>query len=163
LVWTALGNGSGYPVALERLPAGMVRVVIDPFQLDPRPNADGLMRLYAVVGWAASHGYPFRNADAEQMTDFDDLETIAEQHGLTTVWSVIEVPANDLGSPHEWPDATALCYRDNSVPIGGGTWLDLWKAADAAIDVERSGDCDHRFIEGFERGDGNTLVVLVGS
>jgi hypothetical protein len=41
--------------------------------------------------------------------------------------------------------------------------LDLWKAADAAIDVERSGDCDHRFIEGFERGDGNTLVVLVGS
>lgn len=162
LVWTALGDGSGYPVSLERMPAGMVRVIIDPFQLDQGPNADGLMRLYACVGWAASHGYPFRNADAEHCAAFDDLEAIAEQHGLTTLWSVDGVRAEDMGSPHPWAGAWAVCYRENlPFQINGTTWLDLWKAADATI--KRCGpDDDHRFIEAFER-DGDTLVVMVGS
>jgi hypothetical protein len=78
-------------------------------------------------------------------------EAIAVANDFTSVWSVYEV--DDLNAPFTG-GGTHLAYEAHwgkkdigLIPIDGNTWVDLWRAAEAAI--EQSGDNHHIFIEGF--------------
>ena len=87
-------------------------------------------------------------------------DEISAKYEFTSVWSVFEV--SDLNAP--LVTATHLVYKDHwgkepvVVPINGNTWVDLWRAADAAI--EQSGDNHHIFIEGFHPGVKPGFLVL---
>jgi hypothetical protein len=91
------------------------------------------------------------------------LNAIAAKHNLVSVWSVNG--ADDLHAAHPFPLANTVVHETISgdagdgmrvwggdggrfaVPIPGPSWLDLWIAADAAIQL--SGDFHHRFVEAF--------------
>ena len=73
--------------------------------------------------------------------------------GLKSIWSIYEV--DELGDQHKFGDKPVqLAYHDHwgnngpvFVEIKGGTWVDLYEAADQAIRL--SGDEHHVFIEAF--------------
>lgn len=90
---------------------------------------------------------------------------ISEEYGFKSIWSVYEV--DDLNAPFAGA-ATHLAYKQHwgkkpvLVPINGNTWVDLWRAAEAAI--LESGDNHHIFIESFEPdGDSGILNLSTGS
>ena len=73
---------------------------------------------------------------------------VQDAQGLASVWSLYEVA--DLYAMHPHAGATKIKYGDQYTPIGtdaGLSWIDLWIAADDAIQV--SGDQHHIFIEAF--------------
>lgn len=82
----------------------------------------------------------------------EHYSVIQQQEGLRSIWSIFTV--EELGEPHPYLAATEVCYRDHwgtaavYETIPGGTWIDLYRAADRCI--RRSGDDHHIFIEGFE-------------
>jgi len=88
-------------------------------------------------------------------------DAISTEHGFKTIWSVHEV--SDLNAPFAGA-ATKLAYRDHwgasevVVPINGNTWVDLWRAAEAAI--KQSGDTHHVFIEAFIPSNVTGVLVL---
>jgi hypothetical protein len=88
-------------------------------------------------------------------------DKISEENGFTTIWSVYEVA--DLNAPFAGA-ATKLAYKDHwgkkevVVPINGNTWVDLWRAAEAAI--KQSGDTHHIFIEAFIPSNVTGVLVL---
>lgn len=111
---------------------------------------------------------PVSEPRSEAETEADDKlvaehNRIADEHGLVSCWSVDG--ADDLDALHPYPGASVLVHETLSgiapggmrvwggdggrfaVPIQGPRWLDLWIAADAAI--QASGDLHHRFIETF--------------
>jgi len=86
---------------------------------------------------------------------------ISDKNDFKTIWSVHEV--SDLNAPFAGA-ATKLAYRDHwgasevVVPINGNTWVDLWRAAEAAI--KQSGDTHHVFIEAFIPSNVTGVLVL---
>jgi hypothetical protein len=87
------------------------------------------------------------------------------QQGFKSTWSIYEV--DDLSQPHNLGESVELAYvrhwgkRPVVAEIEGNTWLDLWRAADAAI--RKSGDMHHIFIEGFELNKYGQLELTTGS
>ena len=76
---------------------------------------------------------------------------VKQQEGLRAIWSIFEV--EELGEQHPFKDALQVAYKDHwgeeavYEAIPGGTWIDLYIAADRCI--RRSGDDHHIFIEAF--------------
>jgi len=69
-------------------------------------------------------------------------------NGLTTIWSIFDLPVHGFLEDHPWQGAATLVYHDHTTAtIDGPTWADLYRAADQVI--QRSGDQHHCFIEGF--------------
>lgn len=75
-------------------------------------------------------------------------------YDLVSQWSLYdEVGVGEMECPHPYAGAKYVVYDnhwgDKEIvrKIGGATWLDLWQAADKAI--QKSGDTHHTFIEGF--------------
>jgi hypothetical protein len=103
------------------------------------------------------------NVDSDDVTSFRKMKwhrAIAQQEGITaSQWSIFEV--EDFTAV-PFPNATEVSYDGRwgsvqTVPIKpNSTWLDLWKAADKAI--EGSGDLHHIFIERLTNHNG--IVVL---
>lgn len=97
-----------------------------------------------------------KGAYAQDNSAFDrkweHYHRVREEYGLQTTWSVYEV--EDLFQQHAYPGAAYVIYDqhwgDGEVvrAIDGNTWVDLYRAADAAILA--SGDGHHTFIEAFE-------------
>ena len=97
-----------------------------------------------------------KGAYAQDNSAFDrkweHYHRVREEYGLQTTWSVYEV--EDLFQQHAYPGAAYVIYDqhwgDSEVvrAIDGNTWVDLYRAADAAI--QASGDGHHTFIEAFE-------------
>lgn len=92
-------------------------------------------------------------------------DEISVANDFKSIWSVYEV--DDLNAPFAGA-ATHLAYKQHwgkkpvLVPINGNTWVDLWRAAEAAI--LESGDNHHIFIESFEPdGDSGILNLSTGS
>jgi hypothetical protein len=87
---------------------------------------------------------------------FDYFRQVQEANKFRAMWSLYD--ETDWGSfdeLHPYTNATHVAYTnhwgtasDIAVPIGGATWLDLYRAADEAI--ERSNDTHHIYIERFE-------------
>lgn len=98
----------------------------------------------------------------------DHYSNVREQYGLRTNWSIYEV--EDLDLRHPYQDAAYVVYTDHwgvtgeiIQAINGPTWVDLYRAADAAI--RRSGDGHHCFIEDFQplKDDPTHLRLSTGS
>lgn len=97
-----------------------------------------------------------KGAYAQDNSAFDrkweHYHRVREEYGLQTTWSVYKV--EDLFQQHAYPGAAYVIYDqhwgDGEVvrAIDGNTWVDLYRAADAAILA--SGDGHHTFIEAFE-------------
>jgi hypothetical protein len=87
---------------------------------------------------------------------FDYFRQVQEANRFLAKWSLYD--ETDKGSfdlPHPYAGATHVVYCQHwgttgnvEVPILGATWLDLYRAADEAI--ERSNDTHHIFIERFD-------------
>lgn len=94
---------------------------------------------------------------------FNDVQT---EMKLRSVWSVYEI--EDFYTEHPYKGATTVVYDQHwggevvEEPIEGPLWIDLYRAADAAI--KRSGDEHHVFIEQFSPvQETNTLKLYTGS
>ena len=87
---------------------------------------------------------------------FGYFRQVQEDNGFRAMWSLYD--ETDQGSfdlPHPYTGATHVVYTqhwgtvsDLEVPIQGDTWLDLYRAANEAI--ERSNDTHHIYIERFD-------------
>ncbi len=101
------------------------------------------------------------NAFQNKMDHYSDVK---QQEGLRAIWSIFSV--EELGEQHPYRNAEEVVYRDHwgnktvSEAIPGGTWIDLYIAADRCI--RASGDDHHIFIEQFQP-EGRTLVLQTGS
>jgi len=103
-----------------------------------------------------------------QFTDakFDHYDSVREELGLTSVWSIYEV--DNLSDRHSFQGATKVHYKDHwgkpvTKEIVGSTWAALYVAGNAAI--RDSGDEHHVFIEHFvpDAIDPTTLYLTTGS
>lgn len=98
------------------------------------------------------NAYEQDNAAFDSKMDY--YSDFQSQNGLRTIWSIYELPVHGFLSDHPYPAAREICYRDHwgetavYETIEGGTWADLYRAADRCI--RRSGDDHHIFIEGFQ-------------
>lgn len=109
-------------------------------------GAEGAARIRA----ALNEAYAQDNSAFDRK--WEHYHRVREEYGLQTTWSVYEV--EDLFQQHAYPGAAYVIYDqhwgDSEVvrAIDGNTWVDLYRAADAAILA--SGDQHHCFIEHFE-------------
>lgn len=94
---------------------------------------------------------------------------VAEQEGFESIWSIHSVVSMFENHPYE--GVKELVYNtvtshlnwneiEIRVPIAGPRWIDLWRAADAAI--QQSGDDHHIFVEGFQQ-DLEVVTLITGS
>lgn len=102
--------------------------------------------------------------------EYDYFDEIQTKNGFKSIWSLFdEVNVGEINEKHPFPNAEFLIYNNHwgehkvRVSIQGDTWLDLWRAADSAI--ESSGDGHHIFIERFKwmENSNNTLTLQTGS
>lgn len=81
----------------------------------------------------------------------DYFYSVQKEMKFRSIWSVYEI--TDFYKDHPWPQARDIVYdnhwgeRDIIQPIEGTRWIDLYRAADLAI--QASGDSHHCFIESF--------------
>ena len=94
-------------------------------------------------------------------------ESVKEELGLSSVWSLYEV--SNLNERHPFKDACKVVYKDHwgdrpvECQIVGSTWAALWVAADACI--RDSDDEHHVFVEQFraKKDDPTVLILSTGS
>lgn len=100
-------------------------------------------------------------------TKHSHYESVRDDLGLNTVWSIFEV--DNLNDRHPFDGATTVVYKDWNtskdivVEVNGLTWAALYVAANAAI--RNSTDNHHIYIEGFEQSsiDATVLFLSTGS
>ena len=82
----------------------------------------------------------------------DHYDSVRQELGLRSFWSIYEV--ENLSERHPFEGADTVAYSDHwgektvAVPINGSTWAALYVAADACI--RDSGDEHHVYIERFK-------------
>lgn len=111
------------------------------------------------------------DAYAQDEASFDEkmdyFSEFKRENGLSSIWSMFELPVHCFLHDHPYPSDAFVVYRDHwgenkstHYPVLGSTWGDVYRAADLAI--RGSGDGHHIFIEGF-RVQGNELILQTGS
>ena len=87
-------------------------------------------------------------------TNFDALRAIQDEHKMSSIWSISEVPATDMNKKMEG-NVKKISYESFNPSVEAVfntakkmTWLQLWKEADKLI--KQSGASHHCFIEHFE-------------
>jgi hypothetical protein len=116
---------------------------------------------------ALKGAYAQDNAAFESKHDY--YSRFQRDNGLSTIWSVYELPVHGFLAQHPYTQAREICYRDHwgeaavYETIQGDTWADLYRAADRC--VQRSGDAHHVFIENFYpvEGQPHQLRLTTGS
>ena len=98
-----------------------------------------------------------RDAYAQDNTAFDSkmdyYSEFKSENGLRSIWSIYELPIHGFLRDHPYKGALQVAYSQHwgdeivCEDIQGGTWADLYRAADRCI--ARSGDGHHCFIEAF--------------
>jgi hypothetical protein len=123
---------------------------------------DDVQRIIEGLETGLQDAYAQDNAAFEaKMEHYSDVQAA---EGLRSIWSIFTV--EELGDQHPYRDAERVVYRDHwghsavSEAIPGGTWIDLYIAADRCI--RASGDDHHIFIEQFQV-EGTDLVLQTGS
>ena len=132
-------------------------------------NEQMAQRLHRVV-----KGFEFGLADAYQQDSvqfdakMDYYHHFKESNGLSSIWSIYELPVLGFLEPHPYPSDAFVVYtqhwgavKDRHYPVQGTTWADVYRAADLAIGG--SGDDHHIFIERFQVKNGNELHLTTGS
>ena len=114
-----------------------------------------------------------RDAYEQDNSVFEDkmdyYSEFRQENGLDSIWSIYELPIHGFLRDHPYKGALQVAYRDHwgdegvFEEIQGGTWADLYRAADRCI--RRSGDGHHCFIEAFtvNRDCPNQLILHTGS
>jgi hypothetical protein len=109
--------------------------------------------------------------DAAFQRQYTHFDLIRGVNNFRACWSLYD--ETDVGSfdqPHPYVGATHVVHARHwgtngnvEVPIGGDTWLDLYRASNEAI--ERSNDHHHIFIERFDWSEDNPgyLELVTGS
>lgn len=92
--------------------------------------------------------------DSDQFdAKMDYYSSFQTDNGLKTIWSIFELPVHGFLAEHPFQGAVQVAYKQHwgeravYKEIQGGTWADLYRAADAVILA--SGDDHHIFIESF--------------
>jgi hypothetical protein len=125
-------------------------------------------RIESVIrGFEAALRDAYDQDNASFTMKMDHYSEIQKAEGLRSIWSIFSV--DELGEQHPFLDAEKVIYRDHwgdktvSETIPGGTWIDLYIAADRCI--RASGDDHHIFIESFRpsKDDPKTLILSTGS
>jgi hypothetical protein len=86
-------------------------------------------------------------------TNYDALAALQTEHGLSSIWSLSEVPATSINQKmagkvkkityESWGPAQEIVFKTPK----NMTWLQLWQEADKLI--AQSGDSHHCFVEAF--------------
>jgi hypothetical protein len=88
---------------------------------------------------------------------------VQREHRFKTVWSIYDIERLDEALPSKYLDITHVQYYNQLVAVErrdgttGFDWLDLWIAAEKAIN--QSNDSHHIFVEGFYREDSDPVGV----
>ena len=122
-----------------------------------------------VEGFEAGLRDAYEQDNAQFDSKMDYYSGFQRENGLSTIWSIYELPIHGFLRDHPYKDALEVAYRDHwgdqgvFEEIQGGTWADLYRAADRCI--RRSGDGHHVFIEAFtvNPNQPNQLVLHTGS
>lgn len=119
--------------------------VLDPKVLEPAEAASSL------IDAAIDRAQDAEDGEREEI--FEAAERIRVQEGLEAVWSLDAPDGSDgFDSACPWPQARSILYEGESTgifaPGGNPTWLDLYRACDAAIAA--SGDTHHVFVESLD-------------
>ncbi len=123
---------------------------------------DELQRVIDQFEIGLRDAYDQDNAAFERKMDL--YSEVKEECRFHSIWSIYSV--DDLYAQHPYKGAAEVVYKDHwgegpvTVPVEGDRWIDLWRAADAAI--VQSGDEHHVFVEQF-RPQGDRLVLSTGS
>ena len=95
---------------------------------------------------------------------FDHCREVQSVNGFQSVWSLDTVA--DFDQPHPFRSDVFVKYtehwgdnKDHHYPVQGTTWLDIWRAADLAI--QASGDDHHAFIEGFRQDPKDATIIYL--
>ena len=95
--------------------------------------------------------------------EFDHYRSVQTAMGFQSFWSL---ESTDFTAPHPYASDVIIKYRDHwgnnedrPYPVSGATWLDVWRAADLAI--QESGDGHHLFIEGFRQDPADATIVYL--
>lgn len=90
---------------------------------------------------------------------------VRDEMKFRSTWSIYEI--DDFYTPHPYPSDSFVVYTNHwgagrkHYPVMGPQWIDVWAAADLA--VQESGDGHHVFIENFILENGNELHMSTGS
>ena len=129
--------------------------------------ADQLHRIIKNFETGLSAAYDQDNAQFESKMDY--YSDFKSENGLRSIWSVYELPIHGFLKDHPYKGAVQVAYGQHwgdeivCEEIQGGTWADLYRAADRCI--RRSGDDHHIFIEAFTVNPNtpNQLILHTGS
>jgi hypothetical protein len=132
-----------------------------------KDGGEGLVALQSVRD-ALAPAYAQDNAAFDRKNNYFDQ--VRDENQLRSIWSLYD--ETDVGlfeQPHPYGTATQLVYSQHwgnkpvVVEIQGNTWLDLYRAADTAI--QQSGDSHHIFIERFscDCTESSTIHLSTGS
>ena len=114
-----------------------------------------------------------KDAYAQDNSAFDSkmdyYSEFQRENGLRSVWSIYELPIHGFLRDHPYKGALQVAYSQHwgdeivCEDIQGGTWADLYRAADRCI--RRSGDGHHCFIEAFtvNQNTPQQLILHTGS
>ena len=123
-------------------------------------------KLHSIVqGFEAGLKNAYAQDEAEFHLRMDHYTDFKQANQLQTIWSMFEV--RDLNEPHDYGQIRTIVYKDHwgpeavEVAVEGGTWGDLYRAADQAI--RSSGDLHHIFIESFQFVKSDQMRLTTGS
>jgi hypothetical protein len=114
-------------------------------------KVDDVQRIIQGFEAGLADAYAQDNEVFESKMDY--YSAFQTENGLSTIWSIYELPVHGFLDKHPFPGAVQVAYKQHwgekavFEEINGATWADLYRAADAAI--RRSGDDHHIFIEHF--------------
>ena len=114
-------------------------------------KVDDVQRIVQGFEQGLRNAYEQDNASFDSKMDY--YSGFQSENGLRSIWSVYELPIHGFLKDHPYKGALQVAYGqhwgDEPVfeEIQGGTWADLYRAADRCI--RRSGDDHHIFIEAF--------------
>ncbi len=131
--------------AAEREASGLFAVLKD--------GGEGLAALKSVRD-ALAPAYAQDNETFERQ--FKYFDQTREANGFRACWSLYdETDEGSFDQPHPYTGATHIVHAMHwgtdgnvEVPIAGDTWLDIYRAANEAI--QASGDNHHIFVERFD-------------
>ena len=106
----------------------------------------------------------YEQDEAVYQATANHYDEMSNELGVKSIWSMSEI--KDLRAPHPWPDHQLISYQgwgegEVKVRIQGPLWMDLWKAADKAIQM--SGDTHHIFIEDFTQSKTRNLELCLNT
>jgi hypothetical protein len=129
------------------------------------PITDKLSNAISQMELGLANAYDEDNKAFDRKSEH--YQSVSEELGLKSIWSVYEV--DNLSDRHPFEGADRVVYKDHwgekpvQCSINGLTWAALYVAADACI--RDSGDKHHVYIETFtpDSNDPRTLILSTGS